>query len=144
MVGLFKRYGYLAIKYNVSYDIWTLFTIFCRARGLILYLFGHRALQSVIIKELMFLCCRDFHLAVDFTENLLLKRFELSYYRLSVLIVSYSIRLATEPHSQWWNKILITEYDFAVNVVTATNNAIHKAFIGHDLDNKLFIAKKCL
>ena len=59
-------------------------------------------------------------------------------------IDSYSIRLATEPHSQWWNKILISEYDFAVNVVTATNNAIHKAFIGHDLDNKLFIAKKCL
>ena len=26
-LGLFKRYGYLAIKYNVSYEIWTVFTI---------------------------------------------------------------------------------------------------------------------
>ena len=27
VLGLFKRYGYLAMKYNVSYEIWTLFTI---------------------------------------------------------------------------------------------------------------------
>ena len=26
-LGLFKRYGYLAIKYNVSYEVWTVFTI---------------------------------------------------------------------------------------------------------------------
>ena len=42
-----------------------------------------------------------------------------------------SIRLATEPHSQQWNKILISEYDFAVNVVIDI----------HDLVNKLLIAK---
>ena len=33
---------------------------------------------------------------------------------------------------------------FAVNVVMVTNIAIHKAFICHDLVNKLFIAKMFL
>ena len=61
-----------------------------------------------------------------------------------MLIVSYSVRLPTEIHSQQWNKILITEYDLAVNVVMVTNIAIHKAFISHDLVNKLFIAKMSL
>ena len=39
------------------------------------------------------------------------------------------------------NKILISEYNFAVNVVMDINIAIHKAFITHNLVNKLFIAK---
>ena len=30
-------------EYNVSYDIWTLFTIVCCVKGLILYPFGHRS-----------------------------------------------------------------------------------------------------
>ena len=30
-------------EYNVSYEIWTLFTIVCCVRGLIIYPFGHRA-----------------------------------------------------------------------------------------------------
>ena len=55
-----------------------------------------------------------------------------------MLIVTFSIRLATEPHSQRWNKILISEYDFAVNDVMT---AIHKTFIIHDLVNKSLIAK---
>ena len=37
-------------------------------------------------------------------------------------------------------KILISEYDFAVNVVMT----IYKTFISHDLVNKLLIAKICL
>ena len=49
----------------------------------------------------------------------------------------FSIPLVTEPHSQRWNKILITEYDFAVNAVMT---AIHKIFTVHDLANKLLIA----
>ena len=48
--------------------------------------------------------------------------------------------LAIEPDSQRRNKILITEYDFAVNAVTA----IDKVFISHNLVNKLFIAKMSL
>ena len=41
----------------------------------------------------------------------------------------WSIRLATEPHSLRQNKILITEYDFAVNVVMVINITVHKEFI---------------
>ena len=52
----------------------------------------------------------------------------------------FFIYLATEPHSQGWNKTLINEYDFAVNAVTAIN----KVFISYDLVNKLFIAKVSL
>ena len=37
-------------------------------------------------------------------------------------------------------KILISEYDFAVNVVMT----IYKTLISHDLVNKLLIAKICL
>ena len=54
-----------------------------------------------------------------------------------MLIASFSIRLATESHSQPGNKILITEYDFAVNVVMIKSINIHKIFISHDLINKL-------
>ena len=39
---------------------------------------------------------------------------------------TFSIRLATEPHSQRRNKILIFENDFAVNVVMT---AIHLLFM---------------
>ena len=44
MAGLFKRYDYLAMKYNASYGILTLFAIGYRTRSLMLYLFGHRVL----------------------------------------------------------------------------------------------------
>ena len=54
------------------------------------------------------------------------------------MIATFSIPLATEPHSQQWYKILISEYDFAVN---AAMSSIHKLFIIHDLVNKLLIAK---
>ena len=47
VLGLFKSCGYLAMKYNVSYEIWTLFAIGYCARSLILYPFGHRALGSM-------------------------------------------------------------------------------------------------
>ena len=57
------------------------------------------------------------------------------------MIATFSICLATETHSQWWNKILISEYDFDVNVVVT---AIYKTFIIHDLVNKLLIAKMSL
>ena len=43
-----------------------------------LYPFGHRALQSAKNQTANALWCRDFQLAVSFTENLLLKRFETS------------------------------------------------------------------
>ena len=56
--------------------------------------------------------CGDFHLVVGFTENLI------------------------EPHSQRWNKVLISEYDFAVNVIKIISIGIH-----NDLVNKLLIAK---
>ena len=61
--------------------------------------------------------------------------------KLSVLRASSLIRLATELHNQEWIKILISEYVFAVNVVMVINIAIHKAFISHDLVDKLLIAK---
>ena len=54
------------------------------------------------------------------------------------MIATFSTRLATEPHSQRWNKILISEYDFAVNIVIS---AVHKLFIIHDLVSKLLITK---
>ena len=47
VMGLFKRYGYLAMKCNVSYEIWALFTIGYCARSSILYPLGHRALWSM-------------------------------------------------------------------------------------------------
>ena len=40
--------------------------------------------------------------------------------------------------------MLISEYDFAVNVVIVTDIAIHKIFIIHDLVNKLLIIKTSL
>ena len=40
--------------------------------------------------------------------------------------------------------MLITEYDFAVNVVMVIDIAIHKIFIIHDLANKLLIIKTSL
>ena len=46
-----------------------------------------------------------------------------------MLMDPWSIRLATEPHSLRQNKILITEYDFAVNVVMVINITVHKEFI---------------
>ena len=54
------------------------------------------------------------------------------------MVATFSTRLAAEPHSQRWNKILISEYDFAVNIVIS---AIHKLFIIHDLVSKLLITK---
>ena len=51
------------------------------------------------------------------------------------MIATFTIHLATEPHSQRWNKILISEYDFVVNVIMAIGIAIH------DMVNKLLIAK---
>ena len=53
------------------------------------------------------------------------------HHKLSMLSYRFFIYLATEPHSQRWNKILITECDFAVNTFTAIN----KVFISHDLVN---------
>ena len=44
VLGLFKRYGYLAMKYNVSCEICPVFTIGYRTRSSILYPLGHRAL----------------------------------------------------------------------------------------------------
>ena len=37
--------------------------------------------------------------------------------------------------------MLISKYDFAVNVVMVIGIAIHKIFFIHDLDNKLLITK---
>ena len=39
-----KCYDNVAMEYNVSYEIWTLSTIFWHTRSLMLYLFGHREL----------------------------------------------------------------------------------------------------
>ena len=47
VLGLFKRCGYLPMKYNVSYEIWSLFTIGYCASSSILYPLGHRALLSM-------------------------------------------------------------------------------------------------
>ena len=47
---------------------------------------------------------------------------------LDLLIATFSIRLATEPHSQQRNKILIAEYNFVVNVVMVISIAIHRSF----------------
>ena len=44
-------------------------------------------------------------------------------------MTSFFNRLATEPHNQRLNKILISEYDFAVNVVIVINIDIYKIFI---------------
>ena len=46
VLDLLKCYGYLAMKYNASYEIWTLFICYC-ARSSILYPFGHRALWTM-------------------------------------------------------------------------------------------------
>ena len=47
VLDLFKRYGYLAMKHNVSYEIWTLFTIYLHAICSMVYPFAHRVLWSM-------------------------------------------------------------------------------------------------
>ena len=48
VLDLLIRYGYLAIKYNLSYEIWTLLTIDYHARSSITYPFSHRVLWSMV------------------------------------------------------------------------------------------------
>ena len=92
----------------------------------------------------MFLWCRDFHLTISFTENLILAGFEL-FSRQAKRVESFIFYPFSHRDTQSLiNQILISEYDFAVNVVMVINIAIHKAFISHDLVNKLFTVKMFL
>ena len=75
VLGLFKSYNYLTMKYNAYYEIWTLFAIVYCARRSILYPFGHRALWSMVdywgvLQRI------GLHPTIIVKENLLLKRFE--------------------------------------------------------------------
>ena len=89
--------------------------------------FGHRALWSMVDWWANVLQRIGFHPTARVTENLLLKRFKLSSPQVKrVDSVTFSIHLAREPHSQRWNKMLISEYDFAVNVAMVISIAIHK------------------
>ena len=47
LLGVLKCYIYLTMKYNASYEIWTVFTIVYWNRSSILYPFGHRTLWSM-------------------------------------------------------------------------------------------------
>ena len=85
-----------------------------------------------------------FHPTVIVTENLLLKRLEISSPQAkpvdNYILYPFSYR-ATQSMIKIYIYILISEYDFTRNVVMVIGIAIDKIYIIHDMVNKLLITK---
>ena len=69
------------------------------ARSLMLYRFGHRALQTVIDKRCNFLRRRDFHLTINFIENPILTGFELFSLQVDMFRCRWIYSLSQRPQS---------------------------------------------
>ena len=87
-----------------------------------------------------------FHPTVIVTENLLLKRLEISSPQAkpvdNYILYPFSYRATQSMIKIYiYIYILISEYDFTRNVVMVIGIAIDKIYIIHDMVNKLLITK---